>query len=101
MDVNGLYTNIRKKALLIVRKAYEEFHDKHPPIATHFRKEMLSLILKENSFQFNGKKNISLNTRNGSRHENGYSFCQYFYGKNRTNYLEAKHKETTSMEKVY
>ena len=28
---------------------------KSPPIATNFVREMLSLILEENSFQFNGK----------------------------------------------
>ena len=31
------------------------FHAQKPPIATNFLREMLSLILKENSFQFNGK----------------------------------------------
>ena len=30
-------------------------HAQKPPIATNFLSEMLSLILKENSFQFNGK----------------------------------------------
>ena len=36
--------------------AYENFHAQKPPIATKFLREMLSLILKETSFQFNGKK---------------------------------------------
>ena len=31
------------------------FITKSPPIATNFLREMLSLILKENTFQFNGK----------------------------------------------
>ena len=35
--------------------AYENLHDQKPPVATNFLREMLSLILKENSFQFNGK----------------------------------------------
>ena len=35
--------------------AYENFHAQKPPIATNFLREMLSLKLKENSFQFNGK----------------------------------------------
>ena len=51
MDVTSLYTNIPQE---------EEFHDKNPPIATHFLKEMLSLILKENSFQFNGKDYLQI-----------------------------------------
>ena len=56
MDVTSLYTNIpQEEGLTLVCQAYEEFHDKNRPVATHFLKEMLSLILKENSFQFNGK----------------------------------------------
>ena len=35
--------------------AYETFYKKNPPIPTRFIREMLQLILKENSFQFNGK----------------------------------------------
>ena len=56
MDVTSLYTNIpQEEGITIVCNAYEKFHDKNPPIATHLLKEMLSLILKENSFHFNGK----------------------------------------------
>ena len=36
-------------------KAYEKFHNYNPPISSHHLKEMLCLILKENSFQFIGK----------------------------------------------
>ena len=37
-------------------KAYEvNFYKENPPIPTHYLREMLRLILKENSFQFNGK----------------------------------------------
>ena len=32
------------------------FSQKKPPIPTNYIKEMLSLILEENYFQFNGKK---------------------------------------------
>ena len=39
----------------IVCKAYENFYKDNPPIPTHYLREMLRLILKENSFQFNGK----------------------------------------------
>ena len=56
MDVTSLYTNIpQEEGITIVCNAYENFHVKKPPIATNFLTEMLSLILKENSFQFNGK----------------------------------------------
>ena len=35
--------------------AYEEFYQGNPPVPTRFLSEMLSLILLENSFQFNEK----------------------------------------------
>ena len=56
MDVTSLYTNIpREEGITIVCNAYENFRAQKSPIATKFLREMLSLILKENSFQFNGK----------------------------------------------
>ena len=56
MDVISLYTNIsEEEGITIVCNAYENFHDQKPPVATNFLREMLSLILKENSFQFNSK----------------------------------------------
>ena len=56
MDVTSLYTNIpQEEGITIVCNAYENFHDQKPPIATNFLREIISLILKENSFQFNGK----------------------------------------------
>ena len=56
MDVTSLYTNIpQNEGIEIVCKAYENFDKNNPPIPTHYLREMLRLILKENSFQFNGK----------------------------------------------
>ena len=56
MDVTSLYTNIpQEEGITTVCNAYENFHANNPPIAPNFLREMLSLILKENSFQFNGK----------------------------------------------
>ena len=59
MDVTSLYTNIpQNEGIEIVCKAYENFDKNNPPtcIPTHYYvREMLRLILKENSFQFNGK----------------------------------------------
>ena len=56
MDVTSLYTNIpQEKGNTIVCNAYKNFHANNLPIATNFLREMLSLILKENSFQFNMK----------------------------------------------
>ena len=56
MDVTSLYTNIpQREGITTVCNAYEEFHLGNPPVPTGFSREMLSLILQENSFQFNGK----------------------------------------------
>ena len=56
MDVSSLYTNIpQEEGTEIVCKAYEMFHNYDPPIPTHYLRDMLGLILTENSFEFNGK----------------------------------------------
>ena len=56
MDVTSLYTNIpQEEGIATVCNAYETFHKHSPPIPTHYIREMLDLILKENSFKFNGK----------------------------------------------
>ena len=39
----------------IVCRAYKNVYKDNPFIPTHYLREMLRLILKENSFQFNGK----------------------------------------------
>ena len=38
-------------------KAYETFHTNDPLIPTHYLREMLGVILTENSFEFNELKN--------------------------------------------
>ena len=56
MDVTSLNTNIaQQEGITTVCNAYEEFHQGNPPVPPRFLSEMLSLILQENSFQFNGK----------------------------------------------
>ena len=61
MDVTSLYTNMpQEEGITIVCNVYN-FHANNPPIATNFLREMLSLILKENSFQFNGKDYLQTN----------------------------------------
>ena len=56
MDVTSLYTNIsQEEGITSVCNAYKTFYENSPPIPTCFIREMLQLILKENSFQFNGK----------------------------------------------
>jgi len=56
MDVTSLYINIpREEGIAIVCNAYEALHNNSPPIPTHYIREMKNFILKENSFEFNGK----------------------------------------------
>ena len=56
MDVTSLYTNIpQEQGITTVRKAYEAFYNRNIPIPTNSLKEMLQLILGENSFSFNGR----------------------------------------------
>ena len=55
MDVTSLYTNIpQEEGIEIVCRTYEIFYGNELPIPTHFLREMLRLILKENSFQTHG-----------------------------------------------
>ena len=51
MDVTSLHTNIPQgEGITIVCQAYEKYHNNNPPIPSHYLKQMLRLILKENSF---------------------------------------------------
>ena len=61
MNVTSLYTNIpQEEGITTVCDAYENFHKNNPPILTNYIKEMLRVILKENSFQFNGKNYLQI-----------------------------------------
>ena len=81
MDVSSLYTNIlQEEGMNIVCKAYEKFHKHNTPIPTHYLREMLGLILNENSFQFNGGN--FLQTHGTAMGTKMAVFCQYFHGGN-------------------
>ena len=61
MDVTSLYTNIPlEEGIATVCRAYKNVYRNTPPITTQYLKEMLSLILKENSFQFIGKNYLQI-----------------------------------------
>ena len=61
MDVTSLYTNIpQEEGITTVCRASKNFHRNNPPIPTQYLKEMLSLILKDNFFQFNGKNYLQI-----------------------------------------
>ena len=69
MPVTSLYTNIpQEEGINIVCKAYEKFYKHNTPIPTLYLREILGLILNENSFQFNGenilqKSGIAMGTK--------------------------------------
>ena len=61
LDVTSLYTNIRQEEGITTGcNAYENVYKNNPPIPTNYIKDMLRLILKENSFQFNGKNYLQI-----------------------------------------
>ena len=61
MDVTSLYTNIpHEEGIATVCRAYDEFHRNNSPMPTKYLREMLTLILKENSFRFNGKDYLQI-----------------------------------------
>ena len=61
MDVTSLYTNIpQEEGINIVCKAYEKFYKHNTPIPTLYLREILGLILNENSFQFNGENFLQI-----------------------------------------
>ena len=83
MDVTSLYTNIpQEKQINIVCKTYQTFHLNKPPIPTLYFRDMLGLILKENSFHLNGKNYLQTHdTAMGAKM--GSLFCQHFHGRKR------------------
>ena len=82
MNVTSLYTNIpQEEGTNTVCKAYNRFYNDSPPIPSHYLKEMLGLILKENSFQFNGVNYLQIHgTAMGTKM--AVSICQHFHGGN-------------------
>ena len=61
MDVASLYANIpQDEGITTVCEAYQKYHNNNPPIPSHYLKQILGLILKENSFQFNGENYLQV-----------------------------------------
>ena len=81
MDVTSLYTNIpQEEGIHIVCTAYDNFHKNNPPIPTKYLREMLRLILNENSFQFSGRHYLKTHAWNCYRNQDRSFFCRYFHG---------------------
>ena len=56
LDVCSLYTNIpQEEGIKVVCQYYNDHYQPNPPIPTSTLGDLMKLILKENSFHFNGK----------------------------------------------
>ena len=83
----------REEGTEIVCKAYDSFHNYNPPIPTRFLREMLCLILNENSFQFNGENYLQTHgTAMGTKMV--VSFANIFMAKIETTLIQAKRMES-------
>ena len=61
MDVASLYTNIpQEEGITTVCREHDLFHNYNPSISTNYLRELLGLILKENSFQFSGENYLQM-----------------------------------------
>jgi len=101
MDVTSLYTNIpQEEGITTVCKAYEKYHNYNPPIPSHYLKEMLCLILKDNPFQCIGKK-LPPDPWNRNGYKNGSCICQHPHGGNRNKTDKSKQHKTEKVETLY
>ena len=88
MDVSSLYTSVpQEEGTEIVCKANETFYNNDPPIPTRHVREMLGVILTENS-----KPMVS----NG--HKNSRVFCKYIHGGDRNKSNSTKQYQAKRME---
>ena len=61
LDVTSLYTNIpHEEGMNAVCRAYENFYGDNTPIPTQSLREILKLILQENSFEFNDNNYLQI-----------------------------------------
>ena len=88
IDVSSLYRNVpQEEGTEIACKAYDSFHKYNPPIPRRFLREMLGLILNENSFQFNGENYLKTHgTAMGTKM--AVSFANIFMAKIETTLIQ-------------
>ena len=101
MDVASLYTNIpHEEGVTSVCHAYEDFYGDKAPIPTKYLREMLYLILTENSFQFCGSNYLqTYGTAMGTKM--AVAFANIFRIENRKTNIESELHQTAFLEKVY
>ena len=101
MDVSSLYTNIpQEEETEIVCKAYDSFHNYKPPIPTHFLRQMLGLILNENSFQFNGENHLQTHGTAMGTHM-APSYANLFMDKLEREFLQTQKTTSSVVEVLY
>ena len=89
----------QEEGITVVCNAYEVFHNNNPPIPSALLREMLGLILKENSFQFNGRNYLQTHgTAMGT--QMAVAFANIFMCGVET-YFEPKQHQTTRVEMVH
>ena len=100
-DVANLYTNIpQEEGITIVCKTYETFHLNKPPIPTLHLRDMLRLILKENSLHFNGKNFLQTHcTAMGTKM--AVFFANIFMAAVETEIIERSSKKPLILEKIH
>ena len=90
----------RRRVSQLYAKHTKNSIKKNPPIPTRYLREMLSLILQENSFQFNGKDNLQTHgTAMGTKM--AVAFIKHIYGQNRKRNTQTKHHKTNFLEKIH
>ena len=95
MDVT-IQKKTQREGITTACLAYEEFHQGNPPVPTRFLSEMLSLILLENSFQFNLKDYLQTHgTAMGTKM--AVAFANIFKAKTEKELIQTEHL----LEKVY
>ena len=87
MDVTSLYTNIpQDDGIQTVCNTYENFHNNNPSVPPHYLKQMLGLIFKENSFEFQGENYLQTHgTAMGTKM--AVAFANIFKAEIKTNLL--------------
>ena len=80
----------------IVCRAYENVYKDNLPIPTHYLREMLRLILKENSFQFNGKHLQTHSTAMGKK--TAVPFASIFMAYTETQLLSKQNRQSLNQQ---
>ena len=101
MDVTSLNTNIpHEEGVTTVRHAYEDFYGDKAPMPTKYLREMLYLILTENSFQFCGSNYLQTHgTAMGTKM--AVAFANIFMARIEKSNIESELHQTAFLDKEY